>query len=154
MTIRLEILADTPQELFTQLAGAIGAMRAAGGGAAAQTVPVKEPAMPTATAEGALETAPKNDAVKETATRSKKKKDVQPERETKPENAEPSKDEAAADVPNIDDVRAALKKLASAKGDDVVWTLLGTYKVKRASDVAEDKRAEIINKIEELCEAE
>lgn len=156
MSIKLEIVADDPQAFFNQLAGAIGTLRAVGPAAAAAnaaapaaaTVPVKQPEVPH-TVEGA----PAEKPAETKATRTRKPKDepkVEAPAETK---TEAPKDEAAP-VPPIDEVRAALKKLASNKGDDEVFKLLGEFKAKNASAVPEEKRAEVIAKVDELCAAE
>lgn len=58
----------------------------------------------------------------------------------------------APSVPDIEAVRAVLKKLGATDGlgTEKVFELLGKYGAKNASTVPEDKRAELIAEIEEL----
>lgn len=58
----------------------------------------------------------------------------------------------AASVPDLDEVRAKLKALGATNGlgHAAVFELLGKYGAKNASTVPEDKRAEVIAKIDEL----
>lgn len=58
--------------------------------------------------------------------------------------------ESQAEVPTVDDVRAALLKFSKADGfgHDAVFNLLSKYDAKSASTVPEGKRAEVIAEIE------
>lgn len=71
--------------------------------------------------------------------------------ETKPEPEPEVKAEEPKAHPDIEALRDALKRLASAEGHgaDAVFELLGQYGVKNASTLPEDKRAEVIAKINE-----
>lgn len=55
----------------------------------------------------------------------------------------------SAEISDIEDLRAALKKLGATDGhgSDAVFKLLGEYGAKNASTVPEAKRAEVIGKI-------
>jgi len=72
-----------------------------------------------------------------------------PAKETPPAKEEkkadpPKKDEKPADdgaVPDLDTVVKALQAYMKANGRDAAVELLGKYEAKRASDIAEDKRA-------------
>ena len=59
---------------------------------------------------------------------------------------------ATSEVPNIDDLRASLKKLGATDGfgADKVFEVLGKYGAKNASTVPEDKRAEVIKAIDDM----
>lgn len=59
-----------------------------------------------------------------------------------------------AAVPDIKDVRDALKALASAKGEDAVFKLLEKFNSKNASGLPEDKRAAMIAEAGELAGAQ
>jgi hypothetical protein len=59
-------------------------------------------------------------------------------------------EEQTKPVPSVEEVRAALMKLAKSQGDDEVWKLLESFKAKSASTVAEADRASLIAKVAEL----
>lgn len=161
MPITLTITADTPTDFFHQLAGAVGSMRAVGGGGAQQTTqgpPAAAPKGETAKPIDGEIIPPKADTKTTTRKPRETKKADEPKGETAPEpkteTAEAGTVESQVDIPPVDDVRAALKKLASEKGDDAVFGLLKDFKAKNASTVPEDKRAELIAKVAELVGAE
>lgn len=68
---------------------------------------------------------------------------------SEPDASSPS---APAAAPDIETVRAKLKALGATDGlgHDAVFDLLGKYGAKNASTVPEDKRAEVIAKIDAL----
>lgn len=108
--------------------------------------PFAVPANPAPLAETA---APQPEAGKKPT---RKKPETAPEvTETKTEAAPV---EASVEVPPIDDVRAALKALGTAKGEDPVFELLGRFKARNASTVAEGDRAAVITEAKQLAEAE
>lgn len=66
---------------------------------------------------------------------------------------EPEKPVEKTEAPaTIDDLRAALVKLAKADGhgEDAVWKMLGELGAKKASEVPEAKRADVIAEINKL----
>lgn len=67
----------------------------------------------------------------------------QPAKETK---KQPAKEEKTgdADAPELDDVVKALQAYMKKEGREAAVELLGKYEAKRASDIAEEKRAEFI----------
>jgi chromatin remodeling complex protein RSC6 len=57
---------------------------------------------------------------------------------------EPEVAKAEESVPSLDDVVAALQKYMKANGRDAAVELLAKYEAKRASDIAEEKRADFV----------
>ncbi len=137
--ITLSIADPTPEGVAEKLQGMfrllLVSQAVADGVANVTTAPTEEPKQEVLPPE------------KPKATRAKKA-------EPKPEPKQIDLEEAIAEktaVPPIEDVRAALMKLAKEKGDDDVWNMLEKYKAKSASTVPEAKRAELIAEIDEAC---
>lgn len=88
------------------------------------------------------------------ARRARTKKDEPKQDAAKDPAPETAKEETAVEIPDIEDLRAKLKKLGATDGlgHDKVFELLGKYGAKNASTVAEDKRAALIADIDALLE--
>lgn len=124
MTIRLEVTGETVEEFKQQFGQVLGVF-----------VPFltgsRQAPKETATASGG--------EPKETA-RSEKPKPVKDaaKKETPPKD----------DAPSLDDLRAKLQTLGTEKSHDAVYEVLKQFGAKKASEVAEDKRAEVIEAID------
>jgi hypothetical protein len=75
---------------------------------------------------------------------------IKTDKKPKPTKVEKTAEEVKHVLAAVEDVRAALMKLAKSKGDDEVWKLLESFKAKSASTVAEADRAALIAKVAEL----
>lgn len=73
------------------------------------------------------------------------KKATPAKEEKKAETAPPAEEETAeVEVPDLDAVVKALQAYMKANGREAAVELLGKYGAKRASDIAEDKRAAFV----------
>lgn len=146
--IRLEVTGDTVEEFGTNFARVIAVfapfvkngvqqMRDA---AAKNTTPV----------EDAPPTQPEKPEPIEGEIIPPKKEAKPPKEKAKPKQTDIEDAIKEAKPPSVGDVREKLMALSKSKGDDVVWELLGEFGVKKASDIPDDKRAEVIAKIDGL----
>lgn len=163
MPISLTVSAENATDFFKQLQGAVGALRVAAVGMPEAAKPVEPaPAAEQTKTEPTVEhIADDKVEVISPDTKVDTKKRGKKAAEPVQIDIEQSIAEAKQDAPPTDrflgeegkePVRQALKKLAAEKGDDEVWKLLSEYKAKSASTVPEDKRAELIARIDALCE--
>ena len=131
MTIRLEVTGETVEEFKQQFGQVLGVF-----------VPFLTGARPA--------------APKETVTAS----GGEPKETAKSEKPKPVKDAAKkdaapkGDAPSLDDLRAMLQKLGAEKSHDAVYEVLGEFGVKKASEVPEGKRAEVIEKVVGILSSE
>lgn len=141
MAITLSFNAETPQEVAAQLSGFFALLHKQG-------TPTTEPI--TQTAGDVIEGTATE--VKEPEPAPKERKKREPKKAAEPEAADPENEKKSDAKPaSVDDVREALKKMASAKGEDAVWNLLEKYKAKSASTVPEDKRADLVAEVTKEC---